>query len=221
MALANHLALLQTGLDELHAELKQFISSRGSLHATTQFSLNDECLLEGILSRIWQTWCKFCRSCLFESCMGTVTASGRVITPHPCATTAEHVSGAAIQARQFRPGGVYWGNTNSSIRKEPTWGDVDVLVDIVTRLSPINASQLAAAFSSGWSSTKAIQKIRNASAHINIETMAEVQGLRPGYISFPIGHATHALFWIETLTSDFLVSHAIATMKTTATSSIQ
>jgi hypothetical protein len=95
------------------------------------------------------------------------------------------------------------------LRAEPTWGDVDVLIRVLLRLKPTNASQLAAAFSSGYASARALQTIRNAASHNDHQAAAEINTLQSLYIIFPIGHPTHTLFWIEPNSKDFLVTQAI------------
>jgi hypothetical protein len=168
-------------------------------------------LLEGIVSRSWQSWSSFCRGCLVSSCVGTTNNAGTAVAALPQATSEQMVSGAAIRAKtQKQP---YWGKPNSVLRYEPTWGDADVLAKILTRLSPSNKNQLLAAFSSGSSSAKAIQLIRNCAAHDNSQTRAELQSLQSAYIVFPITHPTHALFWTDPGSGDFLITHAMQSLK--------
>ena len=113
----------------------------------------------------------------------------RVDPPLPQATDEAIVSGAAIRAKS-RPGPPYWGPANTILRTEPTWGDVDILERILTRLYPSNAGQLLAAFSSGASSAKAMQLIRNCAAHNNWQSRAGLQKIQSAYIVFPITHPT-------------------------------
>src|SRR5262249_47581188 len=107
----------------------------------------------------------------------------------------------------------YWGGTNTVLRAEPTWGDVDVLNKILTKLRPNNHTQLLSAFSAIYSSAKALQTIRNGTAHHNVQTMNEVRSLQSSYIVFRITHPTHALFWTEPSSNDFLVTFAIDELK--------
>jgi hypothetical protein len=86
---------------------------------------------------------------------------------------------------------------------------VNVLTTIIQRLAPGNAPQLLAAFSSGHTSARVLQTIRNAAAHNNHQTFDDIQLLRASYLVFPIVHPTHALFWVEPKSKDFLVTHAI------------
>ncbi|MGX1167905.1 hypothetical protein AB7M16_004171 [Bradyrhizobium sp. USDA 372] len=211
MALVPALNSLESELDALAAELRAFAASRGPVATSNQFSLLDECLLEGLLSRVWQSWCNFARTCVVHSCLGATSASGTVL-PLAVATSEAHVSGAAIRAKN-KANPPYWGGTNTVLRAEPTWGDVDVLNKILTKLRPNNHTQLLSAFSSIYSSAKALQTIRNGTAHHNVQTMSEVRSLQSSYIVFRITHPTHALFWTEPSSNDFLVTFAIDELK--------
>lgn len=198
---------LQTEFDRLSTHLRDFTSSRPSISSASDFVEKDECLLEGLLSRVWQAWGIFCRSCVCESCLGTTNAAGALIASHPDAKSESHVSAAAIRAKQTANSP--WGGINQLLRNEPNWGDVDVLSKIIPRLGPSNQTQLLAAFSSGSQSAKALQLIRNAAAHTNAQSVAEVRGLQTRYIVFPITHPTHALYWVDPRSGDFLVLHAV------------
>ena len=131
-------------LDTISLHIRDFAASRSPL-SPTQFSLLDECLLEGLVLRVWQAWSNFCRGCIIESCIGTTTAGGRPIIGLSQAATEEYVSGAAIQTNQNRDPATYWSAPNSILKIEPTWGDGDVLVKVLTGLRPSNVNQLLAA----------------------------------------------------------------------------
>ena len=133
---------------------------------------------------------------------------GRIIAGLSQATNEQDVSGAAIRANRT-VSAPYWGTPNAVLRFEPTWGDADVLTRVLTRLNPSNAGQLLAAFSYGSGSAKAMQRLRNGAAHNNAQTLSEINGMRSGYVVFPIGHPTHAMFWIEPRSGDFLITHAM------------
>ena len=210
---------LCTELDALESELRVVTSSKGGITAASQFSLQDECLLEGILSRIWQSWGAFCRTCVVESCMGTVNGSGAAVAALPGASTAEHVSAAAIRAKSSAAPPT-WTSQNYLLRYEPTWGDANVLGTIIPRLGAANAGQMSAAFSSGHRSVTTLQVIRNAAAHTNNQTMSSVQGLRSMYLVFPVTHPTHALFWVEPVSRNYLVFEAIDSLQDTGFTAI-
>lgn len=219
MALSVAFNLLETELDILAKELRAFAAEKSPLNAHDRFSLSDECLLEGLLSRVWQAWCGFARFCVIGSCEGTTTSAGLPVIALPEALSEEHVSSAVIRANT-KSNPPYWTSTNVVLRYEPTWGDVDVLNRVLTRLRPNNHLQLLAAFSSISSIAKAVQTIRNSAAHQNHQTLNEVLALQSGYIVFRIGHPTHAMFWIEPNTSDFLITSAIEELKAAAQAAI-
>lgn len=212
MALYARWTELCTELDRLSGHLRDFASARPTIASASDFSEKDECLLEGLLSRTWQAWGAFCRACVYESCMGTLDGSGIAIPANPYAASEGHVSGAAIRARST-PNPPIWGNVNTLLRSEPTWGDVNVLVTIIPRLAPANQSQLLAAFSAASSGAKALQLIRNATAHNNAQTMAEVQNMRSAYIIFPLTHPIQSLFWTEPTSCDFLFLWAVEELR--------
>ena len=210
---------LDAELDQYDQHIRDFAVEKSPLDASHRFTLLDECTLEGLLSRIWQSWSNFCRRCIIESCLGTTNGTGAVIPGLPDALTEAHVSGAAVRSYR-KPNQPCWGDVNTVLRSEPTWGDVDVLVKILTRLRPNNVSQLLAAFSSGHASAKALQLIRNGAAHHNIQTFSEIQVLQSSYVVFSIAHPIHAMFWTEPRTQDFLVTQAIQELKDTALAAI-
>ncbi len=210
MALHAAWARLDADLSLLGLNLRNFASTK-PLASASDFSLLDECLLEGLLSRVWQAWSSFCRTCVIESCMGTTDAAGAAIAAIPGAASEEHVSSAAIRAKRgIAP---LWGSTNAILRLEPTWGDVDVLSRIINRLQPANSGKMLAAFSSGYQCAKALQSVRNGAAHSHSQNLGDILKLRSAYLVFPIGHPTQAMFWIEPQSQDFLVTHAIEELR--------
>lgn len=202
-------------------ELSAFVSAKSSLASATDFSLREECLLEGMLSRIWQSWCRFCRLTVVRSCLGSTTASGVVVVPVAGALSEHHISGAACSAVRKHATNCWTAAPNTVLRLEPMWGDVDSLNKILTRLAPVNASQLLAAFSAAAGSAKALQKIRNGAAHSNPQTLAEIVGLGTAFVTFPITHPTQALFWVEPTSSDFLVLNAIDELEAAAEAAVR
>ncbi len=210
MALHAAWTRLEGDLNLLTTSLRNFASTK-PLVRSSDFTFLDECLLEGLLSRAWQAWSLFCRTCVIESCVGTTDGAGVAIVGLPDAISADHVSGAALRAKHGRM--PCWGPPNAILRLEPTWGDVDVLSKIISLLRPANFAKMLAAFSSGSPCAKAIQAIRNGTAHNHVQNLADIDKLRSAYLVFPIGHPTHALFWIEPQSQDFLVTHAIDELK--------
>jgi hypothetical protein len=206
--------------DTLRNLLHGFAVAGPTVASASRFTLADECLLEGILSRAWQAWGSFCRTCIVHSCVGTIDGSGAHVAPHPFALSEAHVSGAALRAKNKAASMPYWGGVNTTLRLEPTWGDVDVLTRLLPRLGSTNQAQLLAAISASSQSAKALQVIRNAAAHNNRQTMAEVLAIRSRYVVFPITHPVQAIYWTEPISSDFLAIAALDDLVDCALSAI-
>jgi hypothetical protein len=216
MALPSALAQLDSDLDALANLFRDFAARGATLAASGTLTLTDECLLEGLLSRTWQAWNSFCRTCVMDSCMGSPDATGTMIAPHPDALSEELVAGAALDAKRKGVLATYWGATVTSLRQEPTWGDTDVLQKILPRLGPTNVATLVAAFSFVHDRAKAIQLIRNCAAHNHAENMAEILLLQSAYVAFRISHPVQALYWVEPSSGDFLITHALDALKDAA-----
>jgi hypothetical protein len=203
---------LAESLDLCTRHFRDFVQTKTTVVAASDFSFLDECLLEGLMSRAWQAWSAFCRDCVVKSCLGTTTSAGIAVTALVEAINEEHISGAAIRANR-RLGPPYWGNPNALLRSEPTWGDVDALVRIIGELRPSNAPQLLAAFSSCYSHARALQLIRNCASHNHKQNISEIQKLRSAYVVFPISHPTQAMFWTEPSSGDLLITSVIEEIK--------
>ena len=97
---------------------------------------------EGLVSNTWQVWSVFCRQLIVCSSVGCQTRSGVSISATANPPTWERVSYVAICVRSKAiPRS---GLTNNFLYKEPTWGNVDNVIDIVQELNPANKSQLLA-----------------------------------------------------------------------------
>ncbi|WP_219113997.1 hypothetical protein [Janthinobacterium sp. UMAB-56] len=167
--------------------------------------------LEGWVSDWWQVWCRFCRRIVIESSLGCIGAGGAVF---PSVHASEpHVSHIAWKQKAgiapTMPG------TNSILRKEPTWGDVDKLLEIIGAVNPANAPSLLAAFGT-VPNIDHLRLIRNAAAHMNAQTLGEVIALQPLYRSTPIQHPLHALMWIEPTSGKTLAQALIQDMRIAA-----
>src|SRR5262245_36051092 len=99
MTLPSVLADLTASLNALEQHLIGFVVSKTSMSGATDFTFNDECFLEGLLSRIWQAWGLFCRQCVVHSCLGSTTSKGMVLSAVAGAASEAHVSGAAVRAK--------------------------------------------------------------------------------------------------------------------------
>lgn len=213
------LVALQALQNAFELEIQTFVAAYEELATTrsyassSDFSLETECLLEGILSRVWQSWNKFCRQVIVESCLGTQTLSGPVAATPP-AVSEQAVSAASIRVKN--KAAVVWQGTNSLLRREPTWGDVDSLLDIVNGLAPSNAATLLGLCTMATPAAKVLQAIRNAAAHQNQETMATLGTLSLTYSAFAITHPCQSLFWVDGTSGELLLLSAVENLKDAA-----
>jgi len=168
---------------------------------TTQNSYDRLLTLEGLVYVSWQIWCAFCRDVLISSGIGTVTRSGIRLPSSVTPPTWERVSHMAIRANVSatpRP-----GITNSFLWKEPTWGDVTKAASIAVVINPGNLATLLSAFGAVSRGPIHLQKVRNATAHLNNKSFAEVRALAAFYNASPIRHPALASMWIDPTSRDF------------------
>jgi hypothetical protein len=202
--------------DQCEAEVSAFLAKKGSsITGPNDFTVGDECLLEGVLSRAWQGWGTFCRQVVVNSCLGTTTVGGVVVPAHPDAHSEDHVSGAAKRAKST-PNPPTWGQVNALLRLEVTWGDTDLLAKILPIMAVPRSPELLAAFSQADSSAKSLQTIRNAAAHHNHQTLQEVNNLSSKYVAFRVTHPVQALFWTVPSTGDYLLTDALEDLRDNA-----
>jgi hypothetical protein len=72
---------------------------------------------------------------------------------------------------------------NSHRYQDPTWGDLDYIIDIVTGLAPSNQSDLTTAFGATSRGLKDLQTVRNACFHKHRESWAAVKLAEALYFS--------------------------------------
>lgn len=152
-------------------------------------------LSTGILLDNWQTWCEFCRDVIILSCNGTVTRSGTNVVPRENDNTWHRIAYEANQARNGQR--ALPGKIVNYRRHEPTWGDQNFLLTVIPALSPNNAPNLLTGFGLSAYGPKHIQIVRNATAHLNSESMSEVRKLLPYYNGGRLSHPTELMWWTE------------------------
>lgn len=86
---------------------------------------------------------------------------------------------------------------------EPTWGDLAKVNLIATGIGSSNAGQLISAFGAGIA-IRDLQMCRNASAHLNLETIAAVNSAKVRYSQTKFVHPSDVMFWIDPATKDYL-----------------
>jgi len=187
------------------------------LHRMPEYprSRRELCETEGLLSECWQVWCKFCRDVVVRSCLGS-TRSGGVGVPATYASWEQVSFVAARQRNGVRPAAQ---GTNALLRKEPTWGDLDVVQDVVTALAPSNQAQLKHAFSL-TPEIDHIRLIRNGAAHRNHQTLADVIAFQHRYRAFPATHPLQALYWIDPGNAQLLLKARMDDMRVVARAAV-
>jgi len=149
-------------------------------------------LTEVLLSDVWQSWCRFCRLLYLSSCRGCIARDGSSI---PAINEDHSWRRLGYIARQkIRNSGVTPnGHLNFEMRKEPTWGDLDVFLKIIQGVPLANKNTLLSSFGS-FSSLKSMQLVRNACAHKNVETINNLNSLSTSYSFSKLGFATDVVW---------------------------
>ncbi|QIK81815.1 hypothetical protein G7069_09535 [Lysobacter sp. HDW10] len=158
-------------------------------------------LMEGALSDAWQAYCSFARNVAIHSSLGCTTANGTVHAASVNPSTWQRSSYIAIRAAKGHS--INLAQTNTELWKEPTWGDPGKSVSIITALNPGNARTLISHFAGGLLGPKHCQIVRNACAHRNHQTKADVEALATHYLASKITFPSEAMLWRDPHTSDF------------------
>ncbi|MCL6744449.1 hypothetical protein [Kosakonia sp. R1.Fl] len=130
-------------------------------------------LTEGLMSDIWQHWCHFCRKLIHNSCRGSICLDRKIVSPRLISldNSWERLGYEAKRRNQHK---TINGHHSFLVRNEPTWGDIDNIVDIIIALDPTNKNQLLSAFGMSLKDINHLQLARNAAAHKNVETMSNL-----------------------------------------------
>ena len=145
-------------------------------------------LTEVLVSDLWQAWNEFVRDILIASCAGCVTRSGVIVAARPGLNSWQRIS---YEAKAYAT----VGKTGTPIKKlkakwlnshryqDPTWGDLDHIVDVVNGLAPANLTDLRSAFGATARGLKDLQTVRNACFHKNRESWDAVKDAETVYFS--------------------------------------
>lgn len=202
---------LQTRLRLVEKHFQIFVESRPErlTHSHWMF-------LEGLLSSSWQYWGAFCRAVVMESALGSRTASGLELPA--CAGSWQEVSyiaSSVTNRRKPRP-----GELNNELRKEPTWGDLKNLGQVINALDLANKETLASSFGVD-SAIPHLQTVRNASAHRHAQSTRNVLDLRSYYLVSGFRHPVEALLWIQEESDQFAFAYWIEDMRIISTLAVQ
>lgn len=204
MDLGWHDARLKRRLDTAEDHLANFLQrATNPLGTVREFHE-----LEGWLSDVWQVWCRFCRRAVIASCNGCRTRSGRVFAPSHASPEAV----SFIASRQKNGLAPVAQGTNTIYQREPTWGHIDKLIEVIQALNPPNRSDLLAAFGT-VPAIEHVRLVRNAAAHRNLQSLAQVISLQSQYLSFPVRHPLQALLWVDPMTGRPLIHSRLDDMR--------
>ena len=157
-------------------------------------------LQESLISSLWQAWCSFCPETLIGSARGIATRSGQTTSPHVGRLEME-VAYVARELAQKRA--VVTVKLLPARYLEPTWGDLSKISLIATGMGSSNQAHLISAFGSEIAIIQ-LQLCRNASAHMNKETAADVTAAQVRYSETRFAHPSDVMFWIDPTTKDYL-----------------
>jgi hypothetical protein len=158
-------------------------------------------LLEGILSSAWQSYCSFVRQVTIYSSLGCRTASG--VNHAPSIAPAKWERASYIALRASKGASIAPTTLNTLLIKEPTWGDSSKISDIINALCPGNSGTLKSHLAGGLTGPKHCQQVRNACAHKNHQTKADLKTLAPFYIASPVVHPTDVMTWRDPQSQEF------------------
>jgi hypothetical protein len=158
-------------------------------------------LQEGLVSALWQCWCAFCRDVLLGSALGTSTRAGIPVTS-PLASNSEPEICYVARELSFRRS-VTRIRPLAGSHLEPTWGDLGKLNLILSGIAFSNQAQLLSAFGAALALID-LQICRNASAHINSDTLATIRSARVRYQDTQFAHPSDVIFWVDPRTRDYV-----------------
>ncbi|WP_204165290.1 hypothetical protein [Methylobacterium radiodurans] len=198
---------MPNSLDSHHIKLAiqlQTLTSGFNRHLTVAASqrvLDRAAVREGLISSLWQVWCRFFRSVILTSASGGVTRSGVAITSAYPGLSEPQLLFVAKQLSN---------NANvSSIRSiaghhlEPTWGDINKALNISNGMGFSNSGQLSTALSFA-ASIPDLQICRNATSHFGLGSLSQLKASRVRYTHTKLLHPTDACVWIDPLTNGYL-----------------
>lgn len=161
----------------------------------------DLMFLEGLVSTLWQHWSLFCRRVVFSSALGCVTRSGSVVAG--CVTPPQWQRVSYVTSRIHNGGGVRPALVNTDLKREPTWGDVQKVQNIITGMSLSNATHLVSCLGAVSRGPVDVQRVRNAAAHRNAQTFAAVKALNLYYNANRIAHPVEVVTWTDPASRDY------------------
>lgn len=163
--------------------------------ANKSLTTHEVFLLNGLVDYAWQAWNRFSREYFVYCSLGCTSKNG---VPIPAAAnvhplTEDRVS--YLSTRFTRPHTIVPHGSNTVLRYEITWGDIDKILGLSAHCGLSNHATVTASFGGGLLGPKHLQTLRNAVAHLNKETHQNLTSLATNYKSFKARHPVNALYW--------------------------
>lgn len=163
--------------------------------------------LNGLVDYTWQAWNRFSREYFMYCSLGCTAKNGIPIPAannvHPL--TEDRVS--YLSTRFTQPHKITPHGSNTILRHEITWGDIDKILGLSAHCGLSNHTIVTSSFGGGLLGPKHMQILRNAIAHLNKETYQSLSALANNYKSFKTRHPASALYW-RTINDDLYAMSA-------------
>lgn len=166
---------------------------------------------ESLVNHTWQIWSLFCRQLVMISALGGSTRSGTIVPScvHPASPgRVAYIASCAFSGNSIKPNKII-----SSAKKEPTWGNVDKLNDIINALNTHNKISVLSALSTAHRGSAHLQTVRNCTMHMCGESFNEIRAIRPYYNAAQLRHPCDTTFWIDPNTGQQAFLSWIADMR--------
>ena len=169
-------------------------------------------ILNGIVDYVWQAWTRFSREYFIKCCLGCNAKNGAAIAAALNVQPISEERVSYLSTMLSRPQKITVNGMNSILRYEPTWGDIDKIINLSALCQLSNHAAVTASFGGGLLGPKHLQRVRNSIAHLNKETHIELNSLASLYKSNTLRHPVCSVFWRTTDTDVYALSAWIEDM---------
>lgn len=141
-----------------------------------------EILISPLVINLLNTWANFTRSYYICCALGTKRPDGSNVSSTLSAIPSRSINDAIGNAVQtFRPKASKSSNGEWDTRDEPTWHDVNILIQLASKYNFSNAADIKTAFTFGFTAHQHLVVFRNYYAHKNGGTRKKAQNIATKY----------------------------------------
>jgi len=171
-------------------------------------------LASQLISEIWLSWCRFCRSLIIASCNGSISRKGVVIQARSMNNNPGRV---AYEFKQYKSGASPKPNgVITQAYNEPTWGDVSALLTVLPGLNPSNLASLSSGFGLSLQGPQHLQITRNTIAHLNADGIRSFNQILIFYSGLPTRHPSDLIRWKDPVKNTQVIFSWIDDLETIA-----